>query len=65
MPGAVKPEEIVVVGDTLNADILGAHKAGMHVDAVRKNPQSFEHVSPDAVGNQRRTAAGGRLLFQS
>lgn len=31
-----------------------AHKAGMHVDAVRKNPRSFEHVLPECVGNQRR-----------
>jgi 2-isopropylmalate synthase len=31
-----------------------AHKAGMHVDAVRKNPTTFEHVLPESVGNQRR-----------
>ena len=31
-----------------------AHKAGMHVDGVRKNPASFEHVDPEAVGNDRR-----------
>ncbi len=31
-----------------------AHKGGMHIDAVMKNPSSFEHVSPDAVGNERR-----------
>jgi len=31
-----------------------AHKAGMHVDGVRKVSQSFEHVSPDSVGNTRR-----------
>lgn len=31
-----------------------AHKAGMHVDGVRKVSHSFEHVSPDAVGNSRR-----------
>ena len=30
-----------------------AHKAGMHVDAVQKNPRTFEHVPPDAVGNER------------
>jgi len=30
-----------------------AHKAGMHVDGVRKNPTSFEHINPDIVGNQR------------
>ncbi len=31
-----------------------AHKGGMHVDAVIKDPSSFEHVSPEAVGNSRR-----------
>lgn len=30
-----------------------AHKGGMHVDGVRKNPKSFEHVPPELVGNQR------------
>ena len=30
-----------------------AHKAGMHVDGVRKNPDSFEHIDPDKVGNRR------------
>ncbi|BCI61283.1 citramalate synthase [Solibaculum mannosilyticum] len=31
-----------------------AHKAGMHADGVLKNSCSFEHVSPDVVGNERR-----------
>ncbi len=31
-----------------------AHKAGMHVDAVRKVAKSFEHLDPALVGNQRR-----------
>ena len=31
-----------------------AHKAGMHVDAVRKHPSSYEHLPPEAVGNDRR-----------
>lgn len=31
-----------------------AHKAGMHVDAVRKNPHTLEHVRPEVVGNSRR-----------
>lgn len=30
------------------------HKAGMHIDAVKKNPISFEHVNPEIVGNKRR-----------
>ncbi len=31
-----------------------AHKAGMHVDGIRKNPLSFEHIPPESVGNRRR-----------
>lgn len=31
-----------------------AHKGGMHIDGVLKHAPSFEHISPDAVGNQRR-----------
>ncbi|MDR2646683.1 MAG: citramalate synthase [Oscillospiraceae bacterium] len=30
-----------------------AHKAGMHVDGVRKLARSFEHIDPALVGNQR------------
>ena len=30
-----------------------AHKGGMHSDGVKKNPASFEHISPDVVGNKR------------
>ncbi len=43
-----------------------AHKAGMHVDAVLKTSLSFEHVSPEAVGNERRILAsevGGRSVI--
>lgn len=31
-----------------------AHKGGMHIDAVQKIPQSFEHIDPSLVGNERR-----------
>jgi len=29
------------------------HKGGLHVSAVMKNPRTYEHVPPDAVGNKR------------
>ena len=29
------------------------HKAGMHIDAVLKNPFAYEHVTPESVGNER------------
>jgi len=31
-----------------------AHKGGMHTHAVARNPASYEHINPDAVGNERR-----------
>lgn len=31
-----------------------AHKGGMHIDAVLKDPVSYEHVNPELVGNERR-----------
>lgn len=30
-----------------------AHKAGMHIDAVTKNPEAYEHITPESVGNER------------
>ncbi|MGN0728515.1 citramalate synthase [Treponema sp.] len=30
-----------------------AHKAGMHIDAVLKNPFAYEHIEPETVGNSR------------
>ena len=30
-----------------------SHKAGAHVNAIQKNPKTFEHVEPERVGNQR------------
>jgi 2-isopropylmalate synthase len=31
-----------------------AHKGGLHVSAVQKNPATYEHVAPEAVGNHRK-----------
>jgi 2-isopropylmalate synthase len=31
-----------------------AHKAGLHVNAVLKGPETYEHVTPSSVGNQRQ-----------
>ncbi|MGH7126245.1 MAG: alpha-isopropylmalate synthase regulatory domain-containing protein, partial [Stellaceae bacterium] len=30
-----------------------AHKGGLHVSAVEKDPRSYEHIDPAAVGNRR------------
>jgi 2-isopropylmalate synthase len=52
------------VADTVNAAVWShapyvgrsafAHKGGMHVAAVEKAPQTFEHVDPERVGNEGR-----------
>ncbi len=31
-----------------------AHKGGIHVSAVQKNPLTYEHIAPEAIGNERR-----------
>ena len=31
-----------------------AHKAGLHIDAIRKNEKTYEHISPRLVGNEQR-----------
>ncbi|MFZ5763506.1 MAG: citramalate synthase [Thermodesulfobacteriota bacterium] len=31
-----------------------AHKGGIHVSAVKKNPLTYEHIEPERVGNIRR-----------
>src|SRR6516165_2732715 len=35
-------------------DSAFATKAGIHASAIRKDPATYEHVAPDAVGNRRR-----------
>jgi len=31
-----------------------AHKGGIHVSAVMKDPRAYEHIEPEQVGNRRR-----------
>ncbi len=35
------------------------HKAGMHIDAVRKTPRTFEHTVPELVGNASNLLISG------
>lgn len=41
-----------------NAAFVGhsafAHKGGVHIDAMLKNPLAYEHIDPGKVGNHRR-----------
>ncbi|GHU51942.1 citramalate synthase [Clostridia bacterium] len=45
-----------------------SHKAGMHVDGVLKATESFEHIEPELVGNERNIvlseAAGKSLIIE-
>ena len=51
-------DEIANVPPRTSAAYVGrsafAHKAGLHVDAMRKNPETYEHLDPELVGNERR-----------
>lgn len=44
------------------------HKAGAHINAINKNPQSFEHIEPELVGNNRKKLvselAGKSAIFE-
>ena len=31
-----------------------AHKGGIHVSAVQRNPITYEHIAPESIGNHRR-----------
>ncbi|BAZ44293.1 2-isopropylmalate synthase/homocitrate synthase family protein [Chondrocystis sp. NIES-4102] len=50
--------EIVNLAPDDHAPFVGrsafAHKAGVHVSAVEKNPITYEHIKPELIGNQRR-----------
>jgi 2-isopropylmalate synthase len=35
-------------------DAAFAHKGGIHVSAIRKNPATYEHIDPALVGNSQR-----------
>jgi 2-isopropylmalate synthase len=50
--------EIGNLAPVMNMPYVGesafAHKAGLHVDALRKNKHTYEHIDPNLVGNERR-----------
>lgn len=35
-------------------DSAFAHKGGIHVSAIRKRPETYEHIRPELVGNSQR-----------
>jgi len=50
--------EVVNLAPNDHAAFVGrsafAHKGGIHVSAVEKNPFTYEHIAPESIGNQRR-----------
>lgn len=50
--------EIVNLAPDEHAPFVGlsafAHKGGIHVSAVQRNPFTYEHIAPEQVGNSRR-----------
>ena len=50
--------EIANLAPVTNMPYVGessfAHKGGLHIDALRKNKTTYEHINPEMVGNQRR-----------
>jgi 2-isopropylmalate synthase len=50
--------EVVNLAPDDHAPFVGrsafAHKGGIHVSAVERNPLTYEHIEPETVGNQRR-----------
>jgi len=52
-----------------NKPIVGenafTHEAGIHVDGILKNPQTYEPINPGLVGRKRRFVLGKHVGFKS
>jgi 2-isopropylmalate synthase len=50
--------EVVNLAPDDHAPFVGlsafAHKGGIHVSAVERNPLTYEHIQPELIGNRRR-----------
>lgn len=50
--------EVVNLAPDDHAPFVGlsafAHKGGIHVSAVKRNPLTYEHIQPEQIGNRRR-----------
>lgn len=47
-----------------------AHKGGIHVSAVLKHPETYEHIDPELVGNERRVlvselSGGSNVMYKA
>lgn len=63
--------EIVNLAPDDHAPYVGrsafAHKGGIHISAVNRNPKTYEHIRPGAIGNDRRivisSSSGGSTIL--
>ena len=63
--------EIVNLAPDDHAPYVGrsafAHKGGIHISAVNRNPKTYEHIGPETVGNDRRivisSSSGGSTVL--
>ena len=63
--------EIVNLAPDEHAPFVGrsafAHKGGIHISAVERNPKTYEHICPEAVGNDRQiiisSSSGGSTIL--
>ncbi|MFK8183116.1 MAG: citramalate synthase [Phormidesmis sp.] len=63
--------EIVNLAPDDHAPYVGrsafAHKGGIHISAVERNPKTYEHIQPEAIGNDRRivisSSSGGSTIL--
>lgn len=50
--------EVANLAPTANMPYVGesafSHKGGLHIDALRKNQKTYEHIDPETVGNTRK-----------
>jgi 2-isopropylmalate synthase len=51
-------------------DSAFAHKGGIHVSAVARSPETYEHIRPELVGNRRRVlvsdlSGGSNILYKA
>jgi 2-isopropylmalate synthase len=67
-------DEIANVNMPVNQPFVGAaafaHKGGIHVSAIMKHPKTYEHITPELVGNKTRVlvselAGQSNLLFKA
>ncbi len=71
---ALSVDDLVNLRPDTRAPYIGnsafAHKGGPHVNAVRKNPVTFEHIDPKQVGNERHVliselSGGSSILLKA